>query len=94
MFGCRIPGVYVFMFNINTDSDSMDTEVRLMKNGRSIVGAARDYTSEKKDGGVSGSAVLVLEEGDQVYLEYYGHVSNHNQGAGFSNFSGYLLYQN
>ena len=93
-FTCRVPGVYVFMFNINTDHDSINTMVNLVKNGQNIVGAVRDYQTDYsgQDSGVSGSAVLSLTNGDQVWVKLkQGEVSSDEKAT---NFSGYLLYEN
>ncbi|XP_072040773.1 uncharacterized protein [Amphiura filiformis] len=69
-FTCRIPGVYVFMFNLNTEDNSRDTQVHLMKNDEKTIGAARDK-DDNKDGGISGSAVLSLQIGDNVWIQLY-----------------------
>ena len=93
-FTCRVPGVYVFMFNINADHDTADTVVYLMKNDEQIVGAVRDHQTDysQQDNGVSGSAVLSLTVGDQVWLKLSS--GDADSGAKGTNFSGYLLYEN
>ena len=65
-----------------------------MKNDEEIVGAIRDYQTDydHQDSVVSGSAVLSLTVGDQVWLKLVrGDADNESKGT---NFSGYLLYEN
>ena len=71
-FTCTVPGTYVFMFSVLRPSwYANGAKIRLWKNGSVIVGAE---SHERSPGGgqMSASAVLVLQQGDEVYLTYIG----------------------
>ncbi|XP_038079074.1 complement C1q and tumor necrosis factor-related protein 9-like, partial [Patiria miniata] len=85
-FTCGVPGTYVFMFSVYKYPGTLT--VHLRKNGDAVVGGGSSYSSHNDQ--VSGSAVVVLQRGDTIYLTMRGKAySNSNH---YTSFSGFLLY--
>ena len=89
-FTCDVPGVYVFMFSVNRYRN-YSTYVHLVKNNDKVVTLLIEQTAQHDQ--MSGSAVLVLQQGDTVYLTFHGRVYS-DSGAYFTSFSGFLLSTN
>ncbi|XP_022110686.1 complement C1q-like protein 3 [Acanthaster planci] len=90
-FTCTVPGTYAFSFSVNKNGPgpAIVLFVHLKKNKEIIVSACSRFPSHYEQ--LSGSAVLVLERADEVYLTVYGSVA----GGGdyhFISFTGFLLY--
>lgn len=92
-FTCRVPGVYFFMFSLNTDASPSDNEVVIVKNDVVLVGAANDKQS--RDDHMSTGTVVSLVAGDQVWLKLFNYnnqkIDYHR--VGYSSFTGYLMYE-
>ncbi|XP_038077723.1 collagen alpha-1(X) chain-like [Patiria miniata] len=87
-FTCRVPGTYVFTFSVLQYTSSTTLTVCLQKNNDVVVtGYSGDSGSQEQ---VSGSAVLVLQIGDTVYLSMVGKAGSSSRG--YTSFSGFLLY--
>ncbi|XP_038063365.1 C1q-related factor-like [Patiria miniata] len=87
-FTCGVPGTYVFMFSVCKSPSSSYLNVQLRKNGVVVVSGYSSDSGRYEQ--VSGSAVVVLQRGDTMYLTMYGRAysdSNH-----LTSFSGFLLY--
>ncbi|XP_022105862.1 uncharacterized protein LOC110987437 [Acanthaster planci] len=86
-FTCNVPGIYMFMFSLCKDRSVDELDVQLRKNGDPIISGASINQSNHDQ--VSGSTVVVLEQGDTVYLTMYGRV--HSNRGNYVTFSGFLL---
>ncbi|XP_022096452.1 collagen alpha-1(X) chain-like [Acanthaster planci] len=87
-FSCNVPGTYVFMFSVCKYASS-SLYVHLMKNDDPVVsGRSTDSISYEQ---VSGSAVLVLQRGDSVYLTMRGEALSYSSHH-YTSFSGFLIY--
>ncbi|XP_038063484.1 caprin-2-like [Patiria miniata] len=87
-FTCTVPGTYVFMFSA-TKNPSSNLHVHLRKNGDAVVSGLSNDGSPYEQ--VSGSGVLVLQQGDKVYLTIYGRAFSESAYP-WTSFSGFLLY--
>ncbi|XP_038063272.1 complement C1q subcomponent subunit C-like, partial [Patiria miniata] len=85
-FTCGVPGTYVFMFSVCKYSPSSALYVYLRKNGDAVVSGRSSDSSHNEQ--VSGSAVVVLQRGDTMYLTMHGRAV----GGSWTSFSGFLLY--
>ncbi|XP_038045380.1 complement C1q tumor necrosis factor-related protein 2-like [Patiria miniata] len=89
-FTCGVPGTYVFTFSVLKNGPSSVMYVFLVKNGTFVVsGLSNDGNHYEQ---VSGSAVLVLQRGDTVYLTMNGGPVYSEPVAHYTSFSGFLLY--
>ncbi|XP_022110947.1 collagen alpha-1(X) chain-like [Acanthaster planci] len=87
-FTCSVPGTYVFTFSVGKYSPS-NLYVHLRKNDDQVVsGASTDHSPNEQ---VSGSAVLVLQRGDSVYLTFNGRAYT-GSNRHYTSFSGFLIY--
>ncbi|XP_019615666.1 PREDICTED: complement C1q tumor necrosis factor-related protein 3-like [Branchiostoma belcheri] len=86
-FTSPVRGVYHFSFNFLAMSSDYNLFVILKHNGRKI-------TSTYESGGRSagGSAVLLLEEGDKVWLDLGKKYAIYDNANMYSSFSGFLLF--
>ncbi|TRY62429.1 hypothetical protein DNTS_013972, partial [Danionella cerebrum] len=91
-FRCVLPGVYFFTYHLTVYTK--DAKVSLYRNDRAVMFTYDQYQERNVDQ-ASGSVVLRLESGDQVWLQVYGdetvsgvYADNTND----STFSGFLLY--
>ena len=89
-FTCDIPGVYVFMFSVNR-YPGFHLYVHLSKNNERIMTGHSGSTSHHDQ--VSGSAVLVLQQGDTVYLTFTGRAYS-STSYNYISFCGFLLSSN
>ncbi|XP_038077006.1 collagen alpha-1(X) chain-like [Patiria miniata] len=87
-FTCSLPGTYVFTFSVLKYSTSGSLEIHLVKNSYKVVTA---YVVQNQREHVSGSAVLVLQRGDAVYMTMYGKAYG-SRTYHHTSFSGFLLY--
>ncbi|XP_038079259.1 collagen alpha-1(X) chain-like [Patiria miniata] len=84
-FTCSVPGTYVFTFSVLKHSNSGSLTIHLVKNNHKVI---TTYGEANQRGQLSGSAVLVLQRGDTVYVTMHGRV----YGGYYTSFSGFLLY--
>ncbi|XP_022105895.1 complement C1q tumor necrosis factor-related protein 2-like [Acanthaster planci] len=88
-FTCNVPGTYVFMFSVLKHSSSSYIRVHLKKNNEFIVSGHGNDSGKYEQ--VSGSAVLVLQQGDTVYLTMHGKAHS-GSVYHYTSFNGFLLY--
>ncbi|XP_038077240.1 complement C1q tumor necrosis factor-related protein 3-like, partial [Patiria miniata] len=86
-FTCSVPGIYVFTFSVLKYSNSDVLYIHLVKNNSKVIST---YCHSNQRGQLSGSAVLVLQRGDTVYLTMYGRVRSFSTEH-YTSFSGFLL---
>ena len=93
IFICQHPGTYIFMFSIGVGAAS-DPIVLLVKNGNPVVGAGTRTDPESSLGQGTNSAILNLEVGDQVWLEFSNYDGRRvfSDRHRFTSFSGILFY--
>ncbi|XP_051555660.1 adiponectin, C1Q and collagen domain containing, b [Myxocyprinus asiaticus] len=91
-FNCVLPGVYFFTYHLTVYTK--DAKVSLYKNDKAIMFTYDQYQENNVDQ-ASGSVILRLQAGDEVWLQVYGdkefggiYADNSND----STFSGFLLY--
>ncbi|KPP64632.1 adiponectin-like [Scleropages formosus] len=91
-FRCALPGVYFFTYHLTIYP--RDARVSLYKNDRTVMFTYDQFKQNNLDQ-ASGSIILHLETGDEVWLQVYGeeefggvYADNIND----STFSGFLLY--
>ena len=84
-FTCSIPGTYVFMFSLTKYPGKL-LEVYLKKNAGYFAYVISSRSDEWEQ--VSSSALVVLQDEDEVYLQVYGKVY-----PNYGTFSGFLLYE-
>ena len=93
-FTAPVSGAYVFSLTVmlyGTSSRSRTGEFQITKNGVLKVRVYSDTYDTSNNFQASGTAVLVLNKGDDVHVKVSG--SNYYiQGSGYSNFSGFLLH--
>ncbi|XP_038076195.1 collagen alpha-1(X) chain-like [Patiria miniata] len=88
-FTCTVPGTYVFMFSMCKLNDATIAHIHLRKNNDWVAsGQSYDRSHHEQ---MSGSAVLVLQRADTVYLTIYGRVLG-GFTKHYTSFSGFLLY--
>ncbi|XP_038077235.1 collagen alpha-1(X) chain-like [Patiria miniata] len=87
-FTCGVPGTYVFTFSVLKHSNSGQLVIHLVKNNYKVI---TTYGESNQRGQLSGSAVLVLQRGDTVYVTMYGRARSHSTEH-YTSFSGFLLY--
>ena len=85
-FTCAVPGTYVFMFSLLKYSYNGHVDLHLRRNSEWV---ASSFTPT--DGQISGSALLVLQMGDTVYLTMRGKVWSESVQH-YTTFSGFLLF--
>uniref|UniRef100_A0A8C2NMZ7 C1q domain-containing protein n=1 Tax=Capra hircus TaxID=9925 RepID=A0A8C2NMZ7_CAPHI len=93
-FLCNIPGLYYFSYHITVYLK--DVKVSLYKNDKALLFTHDQFQDQNVDQ-ASGSVLLYLEKGDQVWLQVY-EGENHNgvyaDNVHDSTFTGFLLYHN
>ncbi|XP_038076748.1 collagen alpha-1(X) chain-like [Patiria miniata] len=87
-FTCSVPGTYVFTFSVLKYSNSNSLFIYLVKNNHRVI---TTLGQSNQRGQLSGSAVLVLQRGDTVYLTMYGRAYSESTSH-YTSFSGVLLY--
>ncbi|XP_066097975.1 adiponectin [Saccopteryx bilineata] len=91
-FHCNIPGLYYFSYHITVYLKDM--KVSLYKNDKAVLFTFDQYQDKDLDQ-ASGSVLLHLEMGDQVWLQVYGdgeHNGLYADNVNDSTFTGFLLY--
>ncbi|XP_070262707.1 adiponectin [Myotis yumanensis] len=91
-FHCNIPGLYYFSYHITVYQK--DVKVSLYKKDKAVLFTFDKYQDQDLDQ-ASGSVLLHLEMGDQVWLQVYGEGENNGLYAdniNDSTFTGFLLY--
>lgn len=93
-FRCSTPGVYYFTYHLTVYVT--DAKVSLYKKNKAILITYDQYQKDNVDQ-ASGSVVLHLESGDEVWLQVYGGDDDDNTGVYADNvndstFTGFLLY--
>ncbi|XP_038078930.1 complement C1q tumor necrosis factor-related protein 2-like, partial [Patiria miniata] len=85
-FTCSVPGTYVFAFSVLKNSKNGYLNIHLFKNTYPVIST---YSTSNQRGQLSGSAVLVLQRGDTVYLTMYGMAHSESKYH-YTSFSGFL----
>ncbi|XP_071805254.1 caprin-2-like [Asterias amurensis] len=89
-FTCYVPGIYVFMFSAQKTTHESQLFVQLRKNSDGLAtGWAPDVAKYHQ---VSGSTVVPMSYGDQVYLAVHGHVYGGTYKY-YTYFNGFMLYE-
>lgn len=91
-FYCNIPGLYYFSYHITVYMK--DVKVGLFKKDKAVLFTYDQY-QEKNVDQASGSVLLHLEVGDQVWLQVYGdgdHNGLYADNVNDCTFTGFLLY--
>nr|SOR70226.1 TPA: adiponectin D [Nomascus leucogenys] len=91
-FHCNIPGLYYFAYHITVYMK--DVKVSLFKKDKAMLFTYDQYQENNVDQ-ASGSVLLHLEVGDQVWLQVYGEGERNGLYADNDNdstFTGFLLY--
>uniref|UniRef100_A0A7M4FR53 Complement C1q and tumor necrosis factor-related protein 9-like n=1 Tax=Crocodylus porosus TaxID=8502 RepID=A0A7M4FR53_CROPO len=86
IFTCQIPGVYYFSYHVELYRNT--TTIILMKNGKGIIGTYQTTLSAYEN--MSGSTILKLEKGDEVWLKAH---QESNGATHTSYFLGYLIFE-
>ncbi|XP_041924772.1 adiponectin [Alosa sapidissima] len=94
-FRCRIPGIYYFTYHLTVQGS--EARIALYRNSRPL-----SLTKDQFQGGdldqASGTTVLSLRSGDEVWLELYGYGEAERDAGVYSDiytdstFSGFLLH--
>ncbi|KAJ7324923.1 hypothetical protein JRQ81_017943 [Phrynocephalus forsythii] len=91
-FRCSIPGVHYFAYHLTVYS--ADVKVSLYKKDKAVIITYDQYQKNDVDQ-ASGSVLLHLEVGDEVWLQVYGEEENNGvyaDNVNDSTFMGFLLY--
>ncbi|XP_008104522.1 adiponectin isoform X1 [Anolis carolinensis] len=91
-FRCIIPGVYYFAYHLTVYAS--DVKVSLYKKDKAIIITYDQYEKNDVDQ-ASGSVLLHVEAGDEVWLQVYGEEENNGvyaDNVNDSTFMGFLLY--
>ncbi|KAK2860810.1 hypothetical protein Q7C36_004976 [Tachysurus vachellii] len=91
IFTAPVTGVYYFIFVVFNAND-LSTGVALMKNGKNIVFATDNEPGSDTEDTTTNSVSLLLEEGDQVYLELVETRKIYTDSNRRNTFSGHLLF--
>ncbi|XP_061427374.1 complement C1q and tumor necrosis factor-related protein 9-like [Lethenteron reissneri] len=87
-FTCHFPGVYYFDYHLTGGSGTV--RVSLRRNGQAV---QFKYSSVSGHYSLSGSSVLRLTKGDEVWLQTESsHIKVYTDSSTDSTFSGFLLY--
>ncbi|XP_038076173.1 collagen alpha-1(X) chain-like [Patiria miniata] len=89
-FTCTVPGTYVFMFSVCKDYDTSITAYIHLRKNNDWVASGQSYDTSSHEQ-MSGSAVLVLQRADTVYLTFRGSALS-DSTYHYTSFSGFLLY--
>ncbi|XP_038076222.1 collagen alpha-1(VIII) chain-like [Patiria miniata] len=87
-FTCSVPGTYVFTFSVLKYSNGGYLYIHLVKNNYKVIST---YGTSNQLGQLSGSAVLVLQRGDSVYVTMSGRAQS-GSNYHYTSFSGFLLF--
>ncbi|XP_038079258.1 complement C1q subcomponent subunit B-like [Patiria miniata] len=87
-FTCSVPGAYAFTFSVLKYSNSGSLDIHLVKNNYHVI---TTHGNSNQRGQLSGSAVLVLQRADTVYLTMYGRERS-DSTYHYTSFSGFLLF--
>ncbi|XP_038076518.1 complement C1q subcomponent subunit B-like, partial [Patiria miniata] len=85
-FTCSVPGTYVFTFSVLKYSTGGYLYIHLVKNNYKVI---TTYDTSNQLGQLSGSAVMVLQRGDSVYLTMSGRAHS-TPNYHYTSFSGFL----
>ncbi|KFP73314.1 Adiponectin [Apaloderma vittatum] len=91
-FLCNIPGTYYFAYNLMVYLE--DVKVSLYKNGKAAIITYDQFQKNNADQ-ASGSILLHLNSGDEVWLQVYGDGDDNGiyaDNVNDSTFMGFLLY--
>ncbi|NWS22211.1 ADIPO protein, partial [Pachyramphus minor] len=91
-FLCNVPGTYYFAYHLTVYL--ADVKVSLYKNGKAVIFTYDQFQNNNVDQ-ASGSVLLHLSSGDEVWLQVYGNGNNNGVYAdniNDSTFMGFLLY--
>ncbi|XP_038076295.1 complement C1q subcomponent subunit B-like [Patiria miniata] len=87
-FTCSVPGTYVFTFSVLKYTNSGSLTINLVKDNYKAI---TTHGEPNQRGQLSGSAVLVLQQGDTVYLTMHGRAYS-GTTYHYTSFSGFLLF--
>ncbi|XP_038044150.1 complement C1q subcomponent subunit B-like [Patiria miniata] len=87
-FTCSVPGTYVFTFSVLKYSNSDYLFIHLVKNDYKVI---TTVDPSNQQGQLSGSAVMVLQRGDTVYLTMVDRARS-DSTYHYTSFSGFLLF--
>ncbi|KAK6464943.1 complement C1q-like protein 4, partial [Huso huso] len=90
IFVARVKGVYYFSYTAKKLS-AVVMDVYLYKNGQPILDVYDSSSQDTSDNG-SNSAVLQLEEVDQVYIRLRANTQIFDNSENYSTFNGFLLF--
>ncbi|XP_038079313.1 collagen alpha-1(X) chain-like [Patiria miniata] len=87
-FTCSVPGTYVFTFSVLKYDNNGYLYIHLVKNNDKVIST---HGTSGQRGQFSGSAAMVLQRGDTVYLTMYGRAHS-GSTYHYTSFSGFLLF--
>ncbi|NXL98429.1 ADIPO protein, partial [Tyrannus savana] len=91
-FLCNVPGTYYFAYHLTVYLE--DVKVSLYKKGKAVIITYDQFQNNNVDQ-ASGSVLLHLSSGDEVWLQVYGNGNNNGvyaDNVNDSTFMGFLLY--
>ncbi|XP_064523055.1 adiponectin [Pseudopipra pipra] len=91
-FLCNVPGTYYFAYHLTVYL--ADVKVSLYKKGKAVIFTYDQFQNNNVDQ-ASGSVLLHLSSGDEVWLQVYGNGNNNGvyaDNVNDSTFMGFLLY--
>nr|XP_056705610.1 adiponectin [Euleptes europaea] len=91
-FRCSIPGMYYFAYHLTVYL--ADVKVSLFKGGKPVIITFDQYQKNNVDQ-ASGSVLLHVETGEEVWLQVYGEEENNGiyaDNVNDSTFMGFLIY--
>ncbi|KAB5543234.1 hypothetical protein PHYPO_G00076800 [Pangasianodon hypophthalmus] len=89
IFKAPVRGVYHFSASVFGNTQTL-VEVYLMKNGQRVFGMSESPKGSNMS--MSRAINLLLEQGDEVYLNLRAHTQMYDDGQTYNTFSGFLLF--
>ncbi len=91
IFTAPVKGVYFFNFVVFNPFE-IATGVRLLKNGNFVVAATDNPPGQDTEDTTCNSVSLLLEQGDQIYLQLIENRRVYTDSLRRNTFSGHLLF--
>ncbi|KAK9979142.1 hypothetical protein ABG768_012586 [Culter alburnus] len=91
IFTAPVKGVYFFNFVV-FNPYALSTGVRLLKNGNFVVAASDNPPGQDTEDTTCNSVTLLLEQGDQIYLQLLNQCRIYTDMWKRNTFSGHLLF--
>ncbi len=91
IFTAPVKGVYFFNFVVFNPYD-ISTGVKLLKNGNLVVTASDNAPGQDTEDTTCNSVSLLLEQGDQIYLQLIENRRIYTDALRRNTFSGHLLF--